>query len=217
MKRIFSFTFIMALLVLSSCQKSESLKKAPAETLQLKTQPLSIETIKQIAAKLKGRGLLKENSANQSVNTLGKQTQVSFLMSPNPGDDEIAEITGPLVTNGRTLHIELMASIVNTPEWDELTETEKGEMQNLTDQQAAELSFNYAVAKVAPSVYTVIHDCVGVALGLRGIGSLFAGLTATPTLGTAIGLLKFLGRHYLSWIGIAWMVWDFSNCVSDFM
>jgi threonine/homoserine/homoserine lactone efflux protein len=61
-----------------------------------------------------------------------------------------------------------------------------------------------------------IHDCVGLALGVAGISSLIRNIATGPTIGSAIGILKWVGKRYLSYIGIAWMVWDFTSCMGHF-
>ena len=60
----------------------------------------------------------------------------------------------------------------------------------------------------------IVHDCIGVALGIAGIKSAITGIF---TVEKGISLLRIMGRRYLSYIGIAWMIWDFSDCVSDFL
>lgn len=65
------------------------------------------------------------------------------------------------------------------------------------------------------SVQDVVKNCVSFALGISGIRTLISQTSALMTVNTAIGILKIVGKRYLSYVGIAWMVWDFMDCVTS--
>lgn len=218
MKRIFIFIFIMTLFVISSCKKSEVMTDLTTKPFQFKTQAISVETIKTIALQLKEKGVLKQRGGSESFSSVRSHSQNQLLYEGRTpvSEEEIATIIDPLVVNGRQLHSELVAYVLNSEEWNELTESERNEILFMSDGQLADLSLTYAGAIQVNSLGDAIKDCVGVALGIRGLSSLLTQLVAAPTVKTAVGLLKFVGKRYLGYLAIGWMIWDFADCMSHF-
>ena len=105
-----------------------------------------------------------------------------------------------------------------------MSEDERDSIINITDQQRAQLSYIYALSNPDIEVqavdaginFDILRDCMGVALGIAGIKSLMTNLVTGPTVKTAIATLKWVGKRYLGYIGIVWMIWDFVDCVSHF-
>jgi hypothetical protein len=196
---IASFAVLFGL-VLVSCNK-ETQKEVQ---YKLKTKPLDSVVLKSVLTQLKGSGIYASNTYSRTSNT---------------NNADIAQIIEPLVENGRELQTELISFVSTSNDWDLLPQNAKDSITNMTDEQLADLSLAYAgteQARLASDLSGAIHDCVGVALGLAGIKGLMTSLVTAPTVSTAIGILKWFGKRYLSYIGVAWMVWDFMDCMSHF-
>ena len=111
------------------------------------------------------------------------------------------------------MQTELISILENSQEWQAMTLVERNEIIHMSDEQLADLSLVYSGLSMAD----VIHDCVGVAIGLTGIKNIATSLFSQPTVWAAKEILKWVGKRYLSYIGIAWMLWDFSECMSHFL
>lgn len=128
----------------------------------------------------------------------------------------------PLVENGRLLHIELVSKLEDSNQWLLLSDETKDSILNMTDLQLAQLSFIYSIFNTdferdainRGMSADVIKDCIGVVLGLNGLKDIYYSITAGHTYQSAIKLLQWIGKRYLSYALVAWMVWDFINCVS---
>jgi hypothetical protein len=189
--------FISLILILTiSCRKST----VTSEEFKLKTKPIELERMKLILNELKEAKVF-----NFKVDT--KKSQ-SLNPTQNP-DEQIAVIFEPLLMNGRELQTELLSIVENSSEWEQIPDADKQILLNLSNEQLVDLSITYSLGGA-------IHDCVGVALGFAGLRSLLTGMVTGPTVSTALGILKWVGKRYLSYIGLAWMVWDFMDCVSHF-
>ncbi|MBS1928195.1 MAG: hypothetical protein JST95_06355 [Bacteroidetes bacterium] len=212
-----SFCFVLVFIILttfSSCKKntlSEQINKAletnqlysrsSSNELTLQTPFLSFSTLLSVAENLKDK-------------------EGKFLEDPNIIEYALA----PLIENGKILHNELVYNVTESKEWDSLSDEERNSIVYVNNIQLAQLSFIYTISnpdleqqalKEGISV-DIIKDCVGVALGLAGIKHLATTLVTAPTVSTAIGILKWVGKRYLSYLGVAWMVWDFIDCISHF-
>jgi hypothetical protein len=201
---LFSLT-LLALVTFSGCNKIEAPEKK-VENIQLKTKAIELETIYQIANKLKERGLLASKNENMSLSSNSQFIPSIFL------ELQIIDIMEPLVNNGRQIQQELILAVSNTREWEALGENGQSELENMSSQQLVSLAILYSSVNLEDA----IHDCVGLALGVAGIRGLIRNIMTGPTIGSAIGILKWVGKRYLSYVGIAWMVWDFTSCMGHF-
>lgn len=199
------FLVFSASVSFSGCSKID-LPEKKIENIQLKTKPITLGTIKLIANKLNERGLLSSQYASMDLNSNSQFIPSSY------SELSVMNIIEPLVNNGKQIQQELIMAVSNTEEWEALDENGQSELINMNNQQLASLALLYSVMDLRDA----IHDCVGVALGIYGLNSLFRTLMTGPTVSSAIGILKWVGKRYLSYVGIAWMVWDFSSCIADF-
>lgn len=196
---------LFASVIFLGCNKIDAPEKK-VENIQLKTKPIQLETINLIAIKLKERGLLTSQNVNISLNSNGNFMPSTF------SELQILDVMEPLVNNGRQIQQELIMAVSNTREWEALGENGQSELVNMSNQQLASLALLYS----ALNLEDAIHDCVGLALGVAGLNSLIRNIATGPTVGSAIGILKWVGKRYLSYVGIAWMVWDFTSCMGHF-
>jgi hypothetical protein len=203
MKQTINLLFIVCLLFSGiSCKKTET---SPSKIV-LKTKPLDVAQLKSISNVLKS----KEATISQNNNSERNVRRLTKL-----DDQELHSIIEPLVINGRELQTELLTIISNSTEWQQLPESQQLEIINLSDEQLADLALTYGAVTYG-SVGDAIKDCVSTALGIRGIQHLAKSLVTGPSVSTAIGILKWIGGRYLSYIGVAWMIWDFVDCMSHF-
>ena len=202
--RILSLALIASVIFLG-CNKIDTPEKK-IENIQLKTKPIQLETINLIANKLKERGLLTSQNVNMSLNSNSQFIPNTF------SELQIIDFMEPLVNNGQQIQQELIKAVENTREWEALGENRQSELVNMSNQQLASLALLYS----ALNLEDAIHDCVGLALGVAGLNSLIRNIATGPTVGSAIGILKWVGKRYLSYVGIAWMVWDFTSCMGHF-
>jgi hypothetical protein len=129
-------------------------------------------------------------------------------------------ILEPLVENGRELHTEMIAFLQEDIEFQNLSALEKEALLHLDDTQLAELSFvysqTYELNERRMSMDPRIRNCVSTAIGIGAIRDLILNSAALGTVGTTVGAIKLIGRRYLGWIGVAWMVMDFVDCMDSF-
>ena len=137
---------------------------------------------------------------------------------------EISEKISPLIENGRALHQELLDKVAESEEWNTLSEEEKDSIINFSNDQHVVLSLIYFLdnpnleyeANEAGIDAGVIKDCVSFALGVRGIQEIIQNTKSLITVKDTIKVLKIIGRRYLGFVGLAWMIWDFMDCVASF-
>ncbi len=108
----------------------------------------------------------------------------------------------------------MINEITTTDDFQNLTEIEKQEILNLTDEQLAELSFIVNFQYQTNSVdWDRVRSCASFALGISGIRSLYTNTLALGTVETMFGALKLIGERYLGYVGIALIIYDFADCV----
>ena len=202
--RLLSLALIASVMFMG-CNKTDA-PEIKVENIQLKTKPIQIETVNLIANKLKERGLLTSQNVNMSLNSSSQFMPSTF------SELQIIDIMEPLVNNGQQIQQELILAVAGTREWEALGENGQSELVNMSSQQLASLALLYSAIDIGDA----IHDCVGVALGVAGLSGLIRNIATGPTVSSAIGILKWVGKRYLSYVGIAWMVWDFTSCMGHF-
>lgn len=131
-------------------------------------------------------------------------------------EEEMRIILEPLVENGRSLHNEIISQIdLYDPQY-ELTQEDIDEIQNLNDEQLAQLSFVMSTTYSNVASYggpdPTVRACLAVAVGIAGLYDLIANTAALGAAETTIAALRLLGRRYLGWIGVGLMIYDFMDC-----
>lgn len=170
---------------------------------------------------LKTKGLSHQNLLLIGNNLKRYKTQSSIAKNGVANIEENYElILEPLVENGRELHTEMIAFLQEDIEFQNLSALEKEALLHLDDTQLAELSFvysqTYELNERRMSMDPRIRNCVSTAIGIGAIRDLILNSAALGTVGTTVGAIKLIGRRYLGWIGVAWMVMDFVDCMDSF-
>lgn len=215
-----------------------SLKKGEnSKEIILKEKRVTYNSIKKINTVLKSKGVSKKEKKlnNQKYRDESSGFVKSlFLDNSNPttiDDQQIQTAIMPLVQNGEQIYNELLTNVINTPEWEQLSAEDKNLILNINSEaQFTNLALIFSTPDLSAQIQSmgkvsntisnrvdfsdVVKDCISVALGIVGIRSVLTGIF---TVEKGVSLLRIMGRRYLSYIGIAWMVWDFSDCVSDFL
>jgi hypothetical protein len=163
--------------------------------------------------------LLKPEQLNTVMSNIEKykeRSQKSKTLNEQNAENEMQIILQPLIENGEVIHNAMINEITSTIEFQNLTFPEQQEILNLTDEQLAELSFivNFQYQAQSASVdWDRARSCASFALGIGGIKALYANTLALGTVETMIGALKLIGKRYLGYIGVALMIYDFTDCV----
>lgn len=170
---------------------------------------------------LKTKGLCHQNLLLIGNNLKRYKTQSNIAKNGVANIEENYElILEPLVENGRELHTEMIAFLQEDIEFQNLSALEKEALLHLDDTQLAELSFvysqTYELNERRMSMDPRIRNCVSTAIGIGAIRDLILNSAALGTVGTTVGAIKLIGRRYLGWIGVAWMVMDFVDCMDSF-
>jgi hypothetical protein len=199
MKKPFLLIFIFSSFLLLGC------KKETKEDIDFafKTKPISSAVLKNVFIQLKNYGVYSTNLESRLINL---------------NNDSLAQIMSPVIENGRQLHAELLSFVSNSADWYALAETTKDTIINMKDEQLAELSLAFFASQYSrqqSNWTTIIHNCVGVALGIAGLQAAFASLSTTPSISSAINILRWYGRRLVGYAAIAWMIWDFWDCMSS--
>jgi hypothetical protein len=211
MKKILLSVLTMSTLLFFACNRSS----IDEPKFQLKTKPLSIETLKSISQELKDKGFVNNRNLNAENSSIKLNAKNSSIKTESNSNAEIIEILQPLIDNGRNLHTELISFVQNSQEWQAMTLVERNEIIHMSDEQLADLSLIYSGVK-AQSIADAIHDCVGLALGVAGLRSIAMNLVSQPTVWATMEILKWVGKRYLGYIGVGIMLWDFADCMSHF-
>jgi outer membrane murein-binding lipoprotein Lpp len=151
---------------------------------------------------------------SQKVNKY-KQEVAFKRIDARTAEVEMKELLNPLVENGEVLHSEMINFLEETGDFNNLSPSEQNEFLNLDEEQLAELSFTISSsysAKMDPR----IRNCVSTALGIGAIRDLVMNTAALGTVETTMAAIRLIGRRYIGWIGVAWMVMDFVDCMNSF-
>ncbi|MCZ2298256.1 MAG: hypothetical protein LC134_02115 [Chitinophagales bacterium] len=204
-------TFVVVIIATVSCKKHNfdneaisaiEISQSAAEEFKISTEFVSLSVMQEITARL-----TNEDSSGIIEDSL-----------------QIQEILSPLIHNGRQLHEELIRKVSESEEWLSMSEDERDAVLNFSDNQCAELSFIYSLsnpdieeeASSANISVDAIRHCVAVALGINGIKDYITGTAELMTVKGTIKILKTFAKRYIGIIGIAWMIWDFTDCISHF-
>lgn len=243
-KLIVSFITCFILFISFSCQKQGIEKKEeqslessalhakaslnPLETTKLNTisfkvKPIHPKQIHDIAMKLQEK-IKKTKRVSTSRMIEDIPTDEEIILTDDP--QEISTIINPLVQNGQQVYNELVSQLQNSYEWTTLSEEDRTAILNFnSESQFTDLALIYSTTEfdtnlnleVARIDAGVIKDCVSTAIGIDAISSLISNTAALKTVSGAIQILKIVGKRYLNYIGIAWMIWDFTDCISHFI
>lgn len=221
-----------------SCTKNENHQPVPSTIISISTRPLSTSNLVLLGESLKKHKpdrLSRFASFNEGTGNNEEVDTLDLSGSLHLFSDSLETQLAPLIQNGKAIHAEMLQQIQNSPEWQLLTEEEKLEITDFEDGNYAQLalSLNDGQGLVLPTldagVQTIdpalaqqfkpvdaIRSCVAVALGISSIQALITNTTSLMTAQSAIQILKIVGKRYLSYIGVAWMIWDFTSCISNF-
>lgn len=198
-KLIFSLTatIIIAGALFTSCSPEEEVKKNfDYSTLLLRPKQL--------------------NTVLLNIENHKKRNQNLKIVNSQKVENEMKIILQPLIENGELIHNSMINEIDSTIEFQNLTFVEQQNLINLTDEQLVELSFIVNFQSQYQGVdWDRARSCASFALGISGIRSLYTNTLALGTVETMIGALKLIGKRYLGYIGIALMMYDFTNCVTE--
>ena len=150
-------------------------------------------------------------------------------------EEEAIIVLQPLVKDGRQLQNQILLQQNEL----QLTPADVSEIENMTEDQLAEMSFtfqtiyNSAVTTQSVSGQDIV-DCLLVAVGMDdlrslegylnayinykyvpGIGDVISGTRALMTAKTARSIICAFARRTAGWIGVAYMIYQFSDCIAS--
>lgn len=144
-------------------------------------------------------------------------------------ENEAKQILKPLINDGKNIQRQLLdkKNIVgfNTHELDFV--------KDMTDDQLAELSFTFnyfyknSINESQTEESSKVWECLKYAIGLQGLSDLikngpeiyglsqyYNGTRMLMTAKTARQIICAFAKHTLGWVAIAWMIYDFSDCMN---
>lgn len=216
-------------ILLTSCKKDDisitnlDAKSSPVRQLQnpnvyvRHSKGISLEKIKEMKIQLKQIPELKRNITNRTTSQSANQLPDAEL------EPLLIPIVTPLIESGNQIYSEIINQVIAAAEWQELSEEEKTMILNFDDGQKAELAMLFtdipttlqaSSMKMGPLGETIRY-CVSAAIGVTAMKELITQTGQLMTVKTAIQGLKIIGKRYLSYVGIAWMIWDFTDCVAS--
>ncbi len=169
-----------------------------SQKMEFKTKPLDIKVITEVSS------YLKTNYKKEDV--FGDKLDLK-------GDFKYQNLMKPVIENGKMLHNEILSIVKGSKEWNDLSKEEQESFINYTDENFVGLSLAYSTssyARFAPRV----ESCLAVAVGAVAIYDLIMNTAALGTVQTLIGAIRLIGRSYLGWLGVAAMIWEFSDCMN---
>jgi|AntRauMFilla1563_2_1112583.scaffolds.fasta_scaffold10904_3 hypothetical protein len=137
-------------------------------------------------------------------------------------EHKLEQIFEPLVLNGKNI----FNSIKHSDEVKEFISTSEFDSNQLEDAFYAQLSFTYAIAanELNNEEYTIVSknqfsstsgalSCLSVALGYETFKNL--GLSGIMSARGSVAILKAFGkRYFFGYVGTAYMIYEFANCMS---
>lgn len=209
MSRSLSFfiTSILGVLILS-CSKESLRNSSNEEFVRIKPSNVTLDVLKDINRDFKKLYLNATKDKTISKRTITPLTTDDYINS------EVQSIAAPLIESGTQIYTDILEQLTNSREWYSLPEEDKTTIRNFSDGQLIQLALIFT-SDNDPTVSSMsFRACVGVALGLNGIKDVI-NLSGLYSAKTAVQLLKTIGKRYLGYVGIVWMVWDFTDCISS--
>lgn len=200
-----------------------TIESTKLQTITFKVMPIHPKQIHDIAMKLQEK---IKKTKSLSTNRMMEDIPIEEDVILTEDTQEISTIIKPLVQNGQQIYNELVSQLMNSYEWSYLSEEDKSTILNFnSESQFTDLALIYATTEFDTNLnlevvkidVNVIKDCVSMTIGIDAISSLIKNTAALKTVSGAIQILKIVGKRYLSYIGIAWMIWDFTDCISHFI
>lgn len=204
---------MLLVLFLFSCQKENTVSMQSSEIIELKVDRLALKDLILIAESLEKKGLISNNYYH-----FDKKVEES-------NNDILIDIVFPLIEIGDQIHSELINQIIGSPDWQSLSECDRESIISMSDIQKAQLAFIY-IDVIDPDFNNPIlisdnaidreraQSCLLAALGISAINDIIAGTGGLLTVQSSVQLLKTIGKRYLGYIGLAYAVYEFVNCVS---
>lgn len=153
-----------------------------------------------------------------TLNMISSESKMSELIK----NIKLEKILSPLILNGKQISKLLINDFTNLNNF-EIKKADINYINSLSSMEYAQLSFVFSVANLFEQANKrnptnlkmedpTVRACLGVALGVVGIYDLLKNTRALGSVTTTIRALKIIGRRYLGWIGVALMIYDFTDC-----
>lgn len=154
-----------------------------------------------------------KNVINSSTRSLGCELT----------ENEAKQILKPLINDGKNIQRQLLdkKTIVG------FNTHELNFVKDMTDVQLAELSFTFNYVYKNSMNESQILECLKYAIGLQGLSDLikngpeiyglsqyYNGTRMLMTAKTARQIICAFAKRTLGWVAIAWMIYDFSDCMN---
>lgn len=155
-----------------------------------------------------------KNVINSSTRSLGCEL----------AENEAKQILKPLINDGKNIQRQLLdkKTIVG------FNTHELNFVKDMTDVQLAELSFTFNYVYKNSMNESQILECLKYAIGIQGLSDLvkngfeigggfytyYNGTRMLMTAKTARQIICAFAKRTLGWVGIAWVIYDFSECMN---
>lgn len=155
-----------------------------------------------------------KNVINSSTRSLGCELT----------ENEAKQILKPLINDGKNIQRQLLdkKTIVG------FNTHELNFVKDMTDVQLAELSFTFNYVYKNSMNESQILECLKYAIGIQGLSDLvkngfeigdgfytyYNGTRMLMTAKTARQIICAFAKRTLGWVGIAWVIYDFSECMN---
>lgn len=154
-----------------------------------------------------------KNVINSSTRSLGCELT----------ENEAKQILKPLINDGKNIQRQLLdkKTIVG------FNTHELNFVKDMTDVQLAELSFTFNYVYKNSMNESQILECLKYAIGIQGLSDLvkgeielrgfkryYNGTKMLMAAKTARQIICAFAKRTLGWVGIAWMMYDFSECMN---
>lgn len=139
-------------------------------------------------------------------------------------ENEAKQILKPLINDGKNIQRQLLdkKTIVG------FNTHELNFVKDMTDVQLAELSFTFNYVYKNSMNESQILECLKYAIGIQGLSDLvkngfeigggfytyYNGTRMLMTAKTARQIICAFAKRTLGWVGIAWVIYDFSECMN---
>ena len=202
-----SIVLIFLISILFSCSKSE----LQPPKLDLRSNLMSKDKFDAITENV---SRLVERNPEISLATKKMSSLAPSIKLMNYNEQELAIALRPLVESGKVIHFEMIRYLQESGELSNLSEIERQQITNLDDSQLAALSFTIHTQSYSVD-WAQVRSCASSAVGLAGIGELYANHLALGTVETTMRALKLLGRRYLGMLGVFLLIYDFQDCLGE--
>lgn len=215
MAKLAFFTFFLFTIGFISCTNEDAVSTTTnkeSSSIEICVDELTIQECNNVSARI-------SRIINNSTRATGEELT----------EGEAKIVLQPLTTNGKSLQKQFLLQ----KDLLELTPEETKDIESMTKEQLTEMAFTFnTIYNNAASTQSIssndivdslmhatgisdVADLIREGFGVSGVRNYYSGTKMLISAKSAKQFIKAFAKRTAGWVGVAWMVYDFGDCISS--